>query len=77
MDEHGILREFMQALVFRHEHNRYDKDNHLIFIRVNIQPKYFRNFKKSDHFDQLYHNISYDFNSITHYPKCNAFATKV
>ena len=71
MDKYKIKHLFMHTIGFYHEHNRPDRDQNVEISWDNIQESSKPFFNKRKFMEKF--NISYDFNSIMHYPE-NAFS---
>ena len=60
-----IAREIGNALGFKHEQARPDRDRYVTIVEENIEKSHIHNFNKDDTFDS--HGISYDYGSAMHY----------
>ncbi|XP_072024466.1 uncharacterized protein [Amphiura filiformis] len=63
-----IMHELMHVLGFRHEHNRPDRDHHVVIYWENIAKSMDMNFKKYPYNSVDLLGVQYDFGSIMHYP---------
>ncbi|XP_044739805.1 zinc metalloproteinase nas-4 [Chrysoperla carnea] len=69
-----IIHEFMHAVGFFHEQNRYERDNHVTIKWNNIIKGRENNFQKSKKEDTKNFDVPYDYRSVMHY-SANAFSS--
>ncbi|CEF70617.1 Astacin-like metalloendopeptidase [Strongyloides ratti] len=62
----GIQREILHTLGMFNEENRYDRDNYVVFIKKNIDPRYIRKFMKYSCKILYTYNQPYDYGSLMH-----------
>jgi len=63
-----VIHEFMHAVGFWHEQQRYDRDNYITVRRENIQPDcYNKNFAKKSLTEITHRGTKYDLCSVMHY----------
>ncbi|KAI6226087.1 Metalloendopeptidase [Aphelenchoides besseyi] len=54
---------------FRHEHQRYDRDDFITVRYDKIEPAFFSQFEKISRVESTVYNVEYDYKSIMHYSR--------
>lgn len=62
-----VIHEFMHALGVFHEHQRYDRDNHIKVLQENIMPDALSQYEKESAAEMTTLGEAYDYGSIMHY----------
>ncbi|XGW28816.1 hypothetical protein V3C99_008537 [Haemonchus contortus] len=75
------IHELMHSVGFYHEHERWDRDNHITILWQNIDKEAYDQFGKVDLTESSYYGQMYDYYSIMHYDSLafskNGFETMV
>ncbi|EYC10984.1 hypothetical protein Y032_0053g2408 [Ancylostoma ceylanicum] len=74
-DVKTLIHEMIHAIGFVHEHNRYDRDNHVKIHLENVRAKYEPQFHKASFYQSHTYDVPYDYHSIMHYEK-DSFAKR-
>ena len=71
-----IIHEFIHAIGFAHEHNRFDRDLYVNIKTENIKGSWLHAFNNLDKLKWLTFDTKYDGKSIMHYPAYSFAAAK-